>query len=84
MAGGRVAKYSGPISADVFTKDQGETSVIGCVDLLLTRLSEKAIAVDSNAVIGVEFTIDPYASRGGNKGLSMVASGTAALIEWPE
>jgi hypothetical protein len=86
VSGTRAAAYFGPISSELFLEDDfvDDRSVAWgkAEQELLASLRDKARALGANAVVGLEVTLDPFAtSPAGLKGLKLHAVGTAARLE---
>jgi len=77
-------RYAGPIQAEVTTTERGPVSFIAAMEEVFKALSQKAIALDTNSVVSLEITIDPFAKRqDGTDVLSIYACGTATTLEFP-
>ena len=88
VPGTQVHAYFGPIEVEMFLRDRDVTDR----DLqwreaqlaLLERLSDLAREKQANAVVGLEVSLDPFAScsRTGESGLQLSARGTPARLEF--
>ncbi len=86
VSGTRAAAYFGPISTELFLKDEGiddrSEAWAKAERELLESLRDKARALGANAVVGLEVTLDPVAvTDEGETGLKLHAVGTAAKLE---
>ena len=87
VGGTRAAAYFGPIMGECFLPDDENIdrsdSWSKAVLELLEKLRAMASVLGANSVVGVEVTLDPFAlcPTTGEKGLKLLAVGTAALLE---
>lgn len=87
VSGTRAAAYFGPISSELFLPDDSledrSAAWSRAERELLESLRDKARTLGANAVVGLEVTLDPFASAEDKEvtGLRLHAVGTAAKLE---
>jgi uncharacterized protein YbjQ (UPF0145 family) len=79
VAGTITTRYYGRITQSLFSPRS--TDPDSSQRALLDALGAQADALGANAVVAVEVTIDPFASRGGVSGSEWTAFGLAAFLE---
>jgi len=79
VGGTKAAVYFGPIISEIFIPDEEDWT--NATARLYESLREKARLLGANAVVGIESSVDPFATRDGVSGLLYRAGGTAAVLE---
>lgn len=81
VSGMRAVSYHGPIDAEVFVMNGPTRGLAKALREVTSALADKARVLGANAIVGLEFSADPFAREGHDKGARFYMVGTAATLE---
>ncbi len=88
LRGHRLQSYAGPIAAGLFLPDSPTTDrfrdYIWAENTVIEMVQDQARSLNADDVVGYILTLDPFAERGGRKGLAVSVTGTAVRRFAPE